>query len=87
MYRREEHVWFGLYFLEKEQTKRKRRKRLRTTESRAKPLFLTTIKRMCCASMDAGQVALRENETPLPVKAIITKQEEVTVWKEIKAGA
>jgi hypothetical protein len=34
--------------------------------------------------MEVGQPALGENETPLPGKGIIIKQEGVTVWKGIK---
>ena len=37
--------------------------------------------------MEVGQLASGKNETPLPEKGILTKQEGVTEWREIKADA
>jgi hypothetical protein len=37
--------------------------------------------------MEVGQLALAKNETLLPGEDIITKQEGMTIWKEIKANA
>jgi hypothetical protein len=37
--------------------------------------------------MEVGQLASGKNETPLPGKSIITEQEGVTEWREIKADA